>query len=72
MNFENGRWYSFRVEVRAERIRAWIDGERVVNVAIAGRRVELRPGDIELSAPLGFASYASTGGLRRIEYRELR
>ncbi len=72
VNFENGRWYSFRVEVRAERIRAWIDGERVVNVAIAGRRVELRPGDIELSAPLGFASYASTGGLRRIEYRELR
>ncbi|MFB3826192.1 MAG: DUF1080 domain-containing protein [Bryobacteraceae bacterium] len=70
--FENGKWYRFRIQITDERIVAWIDEEPAVNVAIAGRRVDLRPGEIELSAPFGFASYASTGALRRIEYRLLR
>lgn len=70
-NFENGRWYSFRLQVTSERIRAWIDGEQVVNVPIAGRTISLRPGEIERSAPFGFASYASRGALRKIEYRLL-
>jgi len=68
-NFENGRWYAFRLQVSGERIMAWIDGERVVNVEIRGRAISLRHGDIKLSAPLGFASYNTTGGIRRIEYR---
>ena len=69
MNLENGRWYAFRLLVNDERIEAWIDGERVVNVPIRGRTISLRPGDIKLSAPLGFSSYNTTGELRKIEYR---
>lgn len=71
-NFENGRWYRLRLEVSDGRIRAWIDDRRVVNVDVRGRSVGLRNGEIQLSAPLGFASYATTGGLRKIEYRRLR
>lgn len=67
--FENDRWYAFRLQVTSERIMAWIDGQRVVNVEIRGRTVGLRPGDIKLSAPLGFASYNTRGGVRKIEYR---
>jgi hypothetical protein len=67
--FEAGRWYAFRIRVTQERIEGWIDEQRVVNVPIAGRAISLRPGDIRLSAPLGFASYNTTGGIRRIEYR---
>lgn len=70
-DFEKGRWYAFRLRVTGERIEAWIDEEPVVKVEIAGRRVELRAGEIELSAPFGFASYATTGAVRRIEYRLL-
>jgi hypothetical protein len=70
--FENGRWYRFRLRLEGTRITAWIDGERVINVDFAGRSVGLRPGEIELSAPFGFASYNSTGALRKIEYRLLR
>jgi hypothetical protein len=33
--------------------------------------VDLRPGEIKLSAPLGFASYNTAGALRKIEYRRL-
>ncbi len=71
-NFENGRWYSLRLRVTAERIMAWIDEDRIINVETGGRSIGLRFGDIKLSAPLGFAAYASTGGLRKIEYRLLR
>jgi hypothetical protein len=70
--FENGRWYGFRINVTGDRIQAWIDEQPVVNVQIRGRAISLRPGDIKLSAPFGFASYNSTGALRKIEYRTIR
>jgi surfactin synthase thioesterase subunit len=70
-NFENGRWYALRLRVAAGRITAWIDGRPIINVEIAGRSVGLREGEMKLSAPFGFASYASTGALRKIEYRLL-
>lgn len=69
--FEKGRWYAFRLRVKPDRITAWIDDEAVVDVGTAGRYVSLREGEIELSAPFGFASYATAGGLRKIEYRPL-
>lgn len=69
--FENGRWYTLRLRVTADRILAWIGDRQVVNAEIAGRTVGLRPGDIKLSTPLGFAAYNTTGELRKIEYRLL-
>lgn len=69
--FENGRWYKFRLRVTADRITAWIGDERVVNAVITGRAISLRRGEIKLSAPLGFAAYATEGAIRNIEYRLL-
>jgi hypothetical protein len=69
MDFEKGRWYRFRLQVTAERITGWIDDRQIVDVIIAGRKVGLRYGEIKLSAPLGFASYGTVGGVRKIEYR---
>lgn len=71
-NFESGRWYSFRLQVTPDRIRAWINEEQVVNVSIAGRELSLRRGEIQLSKPFGFASYNTEGLLRKIEWRALR
>jgi hypothetical protein len=70
-NFENGRWYGLRIRVTADRITAWIDDQQIVNVDITGRSISLRRGEIKLSAPFGFASYLSTGELRKMEYRLL-
>ena len=70
-DFLKGRWYAMRLAVTDNRIRAWIDSELVIDADIAGRRVELRPGDIELCVPLGFASYSTEAGVRKIEYRLL-
>jgi hypothetical protein len=69
--FETGRWYAFRIQVTAARISAWIDDRQIVNVEIAGRAIGLRYGEIKLSAPFGFASYNTSGMLRKIEYRTL-
>jgi hypothetical protein len=69
MTFTNGKWYSFRVRVTDRSIEAWVDDQPVVAVDIRGRRVGLRPGPIENSAPLGIASYESVAAIRNIEYR---
>ena len=72
LNFEEGRWYALRLRVTDDRIMAWIDDKPVVDVNIDGRELSLYYGETKLSAPLGFASYRTTGGLRKIEYRLLR
>jgi hypothetical protein len=71
MPFTNGRWYAFRVRVTDWSIEAWIDDERVIAVDVRGRRIGLRPGDIEYSVPLGIASYESVAAIRNIEYRRI-
>jgi hypothetical protein len=70
-DFEKGRWYAFRLSVTTSRIQGWIDDALIIDADIRGRRVSLRPGDIDQSTPLGFSAYATTGGLRKIEYRLL-
>lgn len=69
--FEPNRWYAFRIQVTAGAIRVWIDEQSVVNVPIAGRKIDLRRGEMNLSTPLGFASYNTAGGIRKVEYRPL-
>jgi hypothetical protein len=70
-DFENGRWYAFRLQVTDGRIKAWIDEQPAFDVAIGGRTIGLRRGDIKLSAPFGFASYNTRGAVRKIEQRTL-
>ncbi|MBK5293567.1 MAG: DUF1080 domain-containing protein [Acidobacteriia bacterium] len=70
-DFVKGRWYAFRLAVTENRIKGWINGELVIDADITGRRVELRAGEIDLCKPLGFASYSTVAGLRRVEYRRL-
>jgi hypothetical protein len=70
--FEKDRWYALRLRVSDSRISAWIDDVQVVDVNVAGRTLSLYFGETKLSAPFGFGSYRTTGGLRKIEYRLLR
>ena len=70
-NFETGRWYRFWLVVTDDSIRAWIDDDEVIEVALENHEIGLRPGEIELSKPLGLATYATTGKIRKLEYRLL-
>ncbi|MCD6338818.1 MAG: DUF1080 domain-containing protein [Verrucomicrobia bacterium] len=71
MNFENDRWHRIRVCVTTERLQAWIGKQKVADVAIKGRRITVRPGEIELSQPFGIATYQTTGAFRNIMWRPL-
>lgn len=71
INFENNQWYTFRIAVTQERIRVWLNEKPIIQALISGRTISLRPGDIEHSRPLGFASYNTAGAIRKVEYRSL-
>lgn len=70
-HFVNGQWYSVRLQVTNEELKAWIDDRLVVNTSIKGRKISLRPGDIEQCAPFGFASYATKGEIKGLAVRRL-
>ncbi len=69
--FENGRWYTLRLQVTDKSIAAWIDQEQVIGLDTANRTIGLRFGEIELSKPFGIASYSTVAAIRKIEYRVL-
>jgi len=69
MNFEQDRWYRVRLRVTAARIEAWIDKEKLVDVVTTGKRISVRPGDIELSRPFGLSAWQTTAALREIRMR---
>ena len=67
MAFETERWYKIRLRVEEERLVAWIDDDKVIDMWIGDRRVSMRPGEIELCIPLGIASYQTRTALRKIK-----
>ena len=69
--FTNGQWCRVRLQVTNEELKAWIDDRLVVNTSIKGRKISLRPGDIELCAPFGFATYATKGQVRGLVVHRL-
>lgn len=70
VKYENGRWYRFRVRVTDQMIRCSIDDKEIAAVKYTdyevGTRIETRA-----SEPLGFATWESTGAVRKIEMRKL-
>jgi hypothetical protein len=71
VNFEDGRWYNVRLRVTSDKIEAWLDEEKLVDVKIAGRHISIRP-EVDLSQPLGIATWRTTGTIRNIQLRKLQ
>jgi hypothetical protein len=71
-SFASECWYRICLRVTEKKIQAWIDNEKLVDVNIVGRRVSLRPGEIEQSAPFGLASWCTTAAVREIRMRSLK
>lgn len=68
--FENNRWYDIRLRVTQEKIQAWIDDEMVVDFAWPGHKLDIRM-EVDLSAPLGIATWQTTGAVKNIEIRKV-
>jgi hypothetical protein len=68
--FEANRWYAVRVRVTPERIECHLDGERIVDQPLEGRRITVRD-EVIPSMPLGISTYATTAEIRNIRWRPL-
>ena len=69
--FEENRWYDVRLRVTEVKFEAWIDEKKIIDCDIEGRKVSMRAGEVELSAPLGLCTYSTTGVIRDIRVRKL-
>jgi hypothetical protein len=68
--FDDNKWYTVRVRVTPTRLEAWLDQEKIVDVATAGKKFSLR-GDIEDSKPLGIASFQTTAAIKDIRLKKV-
>lgn len=68
--FVRGRWYDVVVRVTPERIECLLDGKPIIDQPLEGRRLSIRH-EVELSMPLGIATYATTGEARNIRWRAI-
>jgi hypothetical protein len=71
VEFETNRWYRFRLEVRENALKGWIDDKAIFDVSTEGRKISMRFGDIELCQPLGLASYLTEGQVKGLQIRKL-
>jgi len=71
LEFNNNQWYRIRLRVIKDRLQAWIDDKQVVDVDIRGKRIGVRPGDIEECRPLGIACWDTGAAFKNINIRKL-
>jgi hypothetical protein len=71
VSFQQGRWYRIRMRVTRDRLEAWIDQEKLVDVVTTGKKISLRPGEIEESKPFGLACWQTSSALRQIKMRRV-
>lgn len=68
--FASGEWYRIRLRVTAEKAQAWVDGKRLIDLALAGRKLTLWPQQAPMK-PLGISTYHTAARLRGLQYRKL-
>jgi hypothetical protein len=67
--FATDRWYAIRMRVTTSMLQVWLDDERIIQVSTKDRKVGMRAGEIEMSAPLGLAAWQTGTALRNIRIR---
>jgi hypothetical protein len=70
VHYDHKRWYDVRVRVTREKIEAWIDNEQIVDVTTTDKKIGVRI-EVELSRPMGIATWRTTGAVRNIRLRKL-
>ena len=69
-SFEDNRWYRIRLRVTGDTIRAWIDGDEVVNIDVADREVDIR-WEMAPTTPLGIATWRTSGAIKNFSLRPI-
>lgn len=66
------RWFRIRVRVTHAKLEAWIGAEKTADVTLEGKRLSMRPGEIELNQPFGIATYETAAVIKNIQWRKVR
>ncbi len=69
--FEDNQWYDVKLQVTDAKLCVWIDHQKVIDCDVEDRRVGMRYGEIEMSVPLGFCTYTTTGEIRNVQLKLL-
>ncbi len=69
-NFENGKWYKFRLRVDPEMVTGWIDDKEVFQQERAGHKFSTRI-EVYDSRPLGLCVFKSKVAIRNLHWRKL-
>jgi len=70
MNFELNKWYLIKVRSTKAKIECWIDGEKMVDLETAEKRIGIRI-ECEPCVPLGVASFQTTGAIRNFRVKKV-
>jgi len=70
MNFDLNKWYAVSLKVTRQKIEAWIDGSKMIDQELTGRKISIRP-EVELARPFGLASWRTRAAFRRIALRKI-
>ena len=70
IGFKDKKWYRVKIRVTDARIQCWIDDKQQVNQMRDGHKFGVRY-EVELSQPLGIATYDTKGAVRNIRLRSL-
>jgi hypothetical protein len=68
--FKRDQWYRVRIRVTRDRIQAWIDDEKLVDVEIADKKLSIRL-ECAQCKPFGIATWHTAGAVRNIRVRAL-
>jgi hypothetical protein len=71
IRFDDNVWYKVRLKVTPKKIEVWLDGDKLIDQELKDRRVHMRFGEIELSAPFGLATFQTTTAYRTLRMRRL-
>jgi hypothetical protein len=70
MTFETGTWYTIRVRVNDDRLQAFIDDEKMVDVELKDRKLSVR-WEVEASQPLGLAAWRTSANWKDLRVRKV-
>ncbi|MDZ4782575.1 MAG: DUF1080 domain-containing protein, partial [Planctomycetia bacterium] len=69
--FKKKQWYKVKMVVKPKQVLVFIDGKQVIDANIEDRKIETRI-EVDLSKPLGIATFSTTGAFRNLQMKKLK
>jgi hypothetical protein len=68
--YEDKTWYKFRIRVTDAKLLVWVDDKLQIDVDRKDKKFTTR-GEVDLSKPLGIATWNTKGAIKTIKIRQL-